>query len=196
MNDALPLANDDDRRVFQQMLGLFDVPAFVQRARQVEEAWEQVLGRCRQQRDKWLEIPRIRLATLVALGGDWSVVAGFLRDRQDIGALQTLCDELQPRLRCPVAVTKSESRLRGAFKEYQESAERFNRRWERFLIGIDLSGVNQARENYNRYYVLEKECALGLPSVARRGFKPLAPLGIDDLRTALPLLPVPQMRES
>jgi hypothetical protein len=51
------------------------------------------------------------------------------------------------------------------------------------------------RENYNRYYVLEKECATHSASVARQGYRPLAPLMHDELARRIPPLPVPQLKE-
>jgi hypothetical protein len=49
------------------------------------------------------------------------------------------------------------------------------------------------RDGYNRYYLLEKECALRSARVAREGFVRLAPLTLDDIRKMLPLLPVPTL---
>jgi hypothetical protein len=71
--------------------------------------------------------------------------------------------------------------------------ERFNRRWEAFLPTVDLTSLNRLREGYNRYYLLEKECAVRSVVVARRGFSPLPPLTQTDLAALLPCLPVPQL---
>jgi hypothetical protein len=57
---------------------------------------------------------------------------------------------------------------------------------------VDLSQVNALRDGYNRYYVLEKECASRSPRTARHGFRPLPPLTADDLAALLPPLPVPR----
>src|SRR5262249_689034 len=91
-------------------------------------------------------------------------------------ALQQLFDELQPRLRLPLEATTSGWVLRGAAAELVESIERFNERWTQFLAKVDLGAVNRARDAYNRYFVLEKECAFGSASAARRDFQRLAPL--------------------
>src|SRR5881398_942975 len=70
--DAIPvLGRNDDNRVVQRVLGQYDAPAFIRRARRVQEALDLVLGRCRQQRDQWLMMPRLRLGMLRALAGDW-----------------------------------------------------------------------------------------------------------------------------
>jgi hypothetical protein len=55
--------------------------------------------------------------------------------------------------------------------------------------------VNGLREGYNRYYLLEKECALRSPRLARQGFVRLPAVTVDDLAAQLPPLPVPQLRE-
>ena len=57
---------------------------------------------------------------------------------------------------------------------------------------MDLSAVNELRKGYNRYYVLEKECAVRSARIARQGFAPLPPLTTGDLVAQFPLLPVPR----
>ncbi|MFQ3591815.1 MAG: hypothetical protein SNJ82_01335, partial [Gemmataceae bacterium] len=54
---------------------------------------------------------------------------------------------------------------------------------------IDLSPVNQLREGYNRWYVLEKSCALRNEAVARLGFTPLQPLTHEEVAAQFPALP-------
>ena len=70
--------------------------------------------------------------------------------------------------------------------------ERFNRRWLPFVRGLDLTALNAERADYNRYYLLEKECAVRSPHIARQGYRPLDPVTHDDLLAALPPLPVPK----
>ena len=72
--------------------------------------------------------------------------------------------------------------------------ERFNRRWQEYLGRVDLSLVNALRDGYNRFYVLEKECAVGSIRLARQGFQPLLPLCPEDLLGLFPLLPVLQLK--
>jgi hypothetical protein len=79
-------------------------------------------------------------------------------------------------------------------RELAESLERFNRRWLEFLRGVDVGPVNELRDGYNRYYLLEKECALRSPRLARQGFTRLEPLTVAELTALLPPLPVPQLR--
>ena len=54
-----------------------------------------------------------------------------------------------------------------------------------------VAAVNELREGYNRFYVLEKEIALRSAHLARQGFRPLAPATTVELAAVLPLLPVP-----
>jgi hypothetical protein len=70
-----------------------------------------------------------------------------------------------------------------------ESFGKFNRRWRAFVEQFPRDEINQIRDGYNRYYVLEKECATGSPALARRGFVELAPITVPSLLTWYPLLP-------
>jgi len=97
-------------------------------------------------------------------------------------------------IRTAVSASRS-SRLRRSLRELNESLEHFNERWQAFLSKVDLTAVNEMRDGYNRYYVLEKECAVRSARIARQGFIPLEPLTIDDVIAEFPLLPVPRLRD-
>ena len=60
--------------------------------------------------------------------------------------------------------------------EIAAAVRRFNLAWAKFLQSLDLSAINNLRAGYNRYYVLEKECALHSAKLAEVGFRPLPPL--------------------
>jgi hypothetical protein len=185
---------DDGNRFFQRVLGYYDAPAYVRRARQMEESYEQLLAGCRKQRDDWLVMVRIRLALLRALAGDWTVLSPLVADDAQLDLLRTMEAELQPRLRHRVDATSSVRALRRMLGELTESIERFNTRWREYLAKVDVSRVNELREAYNRYYLLEKECAGHSPTLARRGFRRMGPLTMEELAALLPPLPVPQPR--
>ena len=51
------------------------------------------------------------------------------------------------------------------------SVERFNKRWGQFLEALNLDPINQMIDQYNTYYVLEKECVMGSPRLAARHFR-------------------------
>lgn len=194
MNDASSADRDHDGRVFQEVLGLYDAPAYVRRGRQVQEAFDGFLARCRRQRDEWLPLVRTRLALLHALAGDWKRLGPWLADEHEEDRLRGLYLSLRPQLRVQVTTTSSKRSLQRALRELVESVEHFNRRWLRFLRGLDLTPVNAAREAYNRYYLLEKECAVRSPRVASQYFHRLEPLTLDQVAALLPPLPVPRLK--
>jgi hypothetical protein len=193
VNDVPIPSRDDGRQAFNEVLAHYDGPAYVRRARRVQAAYDDLLDRCRRQREEWLAMVRVRLGTLQALAGAWEALAPHLADGGQVGLLRELAAALEPRLRAPVEPTYSARALRAALRELGESAERFNRRWAEFVRGLDLGDLNAQRAAYNRYYVLEKECAVRSPHIARQGYVPLGPLSADDLLALLPPLPVPRL---
>jgi hypothetical protein len=188
------LGRGDELHLLKTFEAQYDAPAYVRRARQVEDAWDGVLHRCRQQRDEWLVMVRTRLGLLRGLAGDWGPLGPWLADGDQVAVLEHLEALLQPRLRAPVEPTSSGRALRRALRELTDSLERFNRRWQAFLPGVDLTQVNELRDGYNRYYLLEKECAVRSARVARQGFRRLEPLTTEALAAVLPPLPVPRLK--
>jgi hypothetical protein len=182
---------DEARNAYKEFQAIYGAPAFIRRARETEAALVELLGRCRRQREEWLPMVHLRLATVHALASDWEALRPFLADEEHLTALERLYEELSPRLRVPVAVTTSARRIRQALRELCESMELFNRRWSGFVHGLDLSHVNELRDGYNRWYMLEKECAVRSPRLARIGFVPLKPLTAEDVLAHFPFLPVP-----
>jgi hypothetical protein len=73
-----------------------------------------------------------------------------------------------------------------------ESVQRFNARWLEHLNRIDVAVVNEIREGYNRYYLLEKSCAVRNEAVVRQGYEPQTPLDVEELLHHLPPLPAPR----
>ena len=136
---------------------------------------------------------RTRLGLLYVLAGEWDAVRPLVADEEQIETLRRLYAEMEPRLRTREGPTASARALRQAFNELRESIRRFNRRWREFLGELDLRRINVLRDGYNRYYVLEKECALRSPRLARQGFRPLEPVAPQDLEALLPPLPEPRV---
>jgi hypothetical protein len=182
----------EDKALLQQFMAMGGAPAFIVRANQVEQTWEAVQAKCRQQREEWLAMVRVRLGMLAALAGEWSSLRPWLDDEQ-VETLRQLHDQLQPKLRVVVAPAGSAHALRRALVVLAETLRRFNGRWQKFLGDVDLTAANQARDKYNRFYLLEKECVVGSASLARRGFTRLAPLTVDDVEAEFPLLPTPDV---
>lgn len=191
--ETVPLGSDADRHEENQLLTLFDAPAYVRRARGVESAFEDLLASCRKQREEWLTMPRLRLGQLHALAGGWQALRPLLAGEEQQNVLEHLHETLAPSLRLPPAATTSMRTLRGALRELIGSLERFNARWGSYLDKVDLDRVNELRQGYNRYYVLEKACALRSDVLARFNFQPMPVLDRVELTTRLPFLPVPRL---
>ncbi len=191
MNDS---TSEEDRRIVQEIAGRFGPASFMRRAKLVETSWARLLERGDHARREHLAMVRLRVGQLHALAGE-DALRRLLPDDADRAMLARLHDELQPELRMPLEPTTSVRTLRGALRDLVEAMESFNARWQRWLAEADLTAVNKAREDYNRYYVLEKECALGSAVVARRDFKPLPPITRGDVEAQLPLLELPRLAE-
>jgi hypothetical protein len=191
--DGVPIVGHCDvDRLFKDFQAQYGAPAYVRRARDVEAALEQLLEHCRKQRDEWLPMVRLHLGRLRALAGEWDALRPWLPDEDQVALLRDLEAALQPRLRVPVERTASARVLRRALRELRGSIERFNRRWLAFLPIVDLTRVNELREGYNRFFLLEKECAVRSPRLARQGFRQLEPLTTEGLAALLPPLAVPR----
>ncbi len=193
MDDFIILGSRDERWVSQRVLGNYDAPAFVRRAHRVRDALDSLLARCRQERDRRLTMPRLRLGLLKAAAGNWFRLRPFLANDHQITVLQELESELSPRWRSQVEPTLSDRKLERALQTLRESLEYFNARWPDFLATVNLTMVNESREGYNRYYLLEKECALGSARLARRGFQKLPPFTLEELNSHFPILPIPEI---
>jgi hypothetical protein len=193
MEDVPILSRNDDNRLVQRVLGLYDAPAFIRRAGRVQEALDHLLASCRRQRDQWLTMPRLHLGMLRDLAGDWHRLLPWLIDEEQVVLLEELEIELAPRLRIRIEPTSSGRKLQRALWALRESLETFNRRWLDFLPSVDLTPVNEARNGYNCYYLLEKECAMRSARLARQGFKRLDFFTTSELMKLLPPLPIPEL---
>lgn len=171
--------------MFQQLISCFDTPSYMRRSRSVEAEWNAVKSACLRKRTHWLEMPLLRLAQLrQTVDGQWSAVPGLSAMGHQ---LQALFDKHQPELAVPVdhAPLCAPARL----ATLKDSFDRFNRRWLKFVHEYDLETLNRRRGDYNEYYLLEKECAMISPKIARMGFIMLEPVRPDDLLREFPLLP-------
>jgi hypothetical protein len=81
---------------------------------------------------------------------------------------------------------------KAALRQFVESAERFNRKWQEHLDALDFEGVNQLRREYNQFFVLEMECAFGRQGVAD-GFVPLDMIDREFLVRRFPLVGLPRL---
>ncbi|HEX5270595.1 MAG TPA: hypothetical protein VFW33_08925 [Gemmataceae bacterium] len=193
MSDVTIPSREDGRQAFNEVLAQYDGPAYLRRARRVQASYDQLMAECRRRREEWLALVRVRLGTLRALAGSWEALAPHLADPGQVRLLADLCATLEPRLRIAIEPTTSSRALRQALDQLSQSADRFNRRWVPFVRGLDLTALNAERADYNRYYLLEKECAVRSPFIARQGYRPLDPATHDDIFAALPPLAIDRL---
>lgn len=186
------MSDDDGFRIFQQAITAYDAPAFIRRARDVEYAWAVLVDTCRQKRDKLLELPRMRLAMLFKRLPSPMELPSRLCHPDEAAYLRNLYHEWQPKLRVDVELVRSDRQIERLLTELRESFTRSNQRFEQYLNAINLDEVNRLRENYNKYYVLEKECAVLSSEVAQSAFVPMSPATTDQLIELFPLLKVPK----
>jgi hypothetical protein len=188
LDDAMSGAGEGNE--VRKILAQFDAPAFVRRAKAVEVSDELLHTRCSRQREEWLEMPRLRLGQFAAALGDWSrwpLSPGAGHDPQPLIDLHS---QWQPRLKVPVPQAQSAVQLETPWTRLTASFAKFNSRWQAYVEKFPRDEINEIRDGYNRYYVLEKECATGSPALARRGFVELPPVTVQTLLQWYPLLPV------
>ena len=185
------MPGDDNPQNADEVMYAFDAPAFVRRAREVEDAWIGLLERCRRERQRLLEMPRMRLARFFALGQLSSQNPFSICTPNDLTYLRGLYQEWQPQLRGAVNPARSRGELERAKGDLGRSFGRFNERWSKYLHELDLAPINRLRDGYNRFYLLEKECALWSSRIAQQGFVPLKLVTLEDLEIEFPALRIP-----
>lgn len=172
-----------------ELMGLFDVPAFARRGQDVEYALRSLHARCARKRGDLLDMVHVRLRQWAAAAvgpADWTDVL-----RAPIDALWPLTSAEPPRW---AAASASTRRRRAVVRDLIASVERFNARWRAFVEALNLSAINAEIADYNAYYPLEKECALGSAGLALQGFHPIEPVSVESLLADHPVLPVPELR--
>jgi hypothetical protein len=192
--DDLLGGRDEGLRLRMMIAAQYDAPAYIRRARAVEAALEGLLGRCRRQRDEWLFGVRLHIGALRAGAGGWSTLRHLLADDEQVAVLEQLHAEAGDPAVSMTGPTTAAGRRR-ELRRLRASIERFNRRWTAFIGDIDLGEVNRLRDGYNRYFLLEKECAVGPGRTLSNGFCRLPPLTAADLLARLPPLPVPRLAD-
>ena len=182
---------DDSAQTFsvdseiKELMGLFDLPAFARRGQDVEYSLKRLHARCRLQREELLEMVRLRLRqwAKVATGwDDWSEIWG-----SPLNSLWEMAHSEEPQWALRPAPPRQR---RTVARDLIASVKRFNLRWELFLKGLNLDPINQMIDQYNTYYVLEKECVMSSPRLAARHFAPVPQITVASLREEYPTLPV------
>jgi hypothetical protein len=187
--DVVPLGTEGPE--LNGLLGLYDVPAFARRGQDMEYFVGQVHARCRARREEYLEMVQMRLR-------QWAAVARGPEDWAAAFAAPVVC--LWPSTASPPPAWADRSgsprQQRIAARDLAASIRRFNDRWRRLIASINLEPANRVIDQYNRYYVLEKECVLGSFRLAARHFRPIPRFSPETLLDAYPLLPQPELRDA
>lgn len=172
----------------RQMLGMFEVPAFARRGQEIESFLTRLHARCERERDGTLDMVRLRLKqwAAAARADDWS--------RVFVAPIDHLWPMTQAEPPTWVESPVSSWRLRAIGRDLVVSIERSNRRWEHAIDSLRFDSYNTLVEQYNRYYLLEKEIVLGSARLASRHFTPKQRLGPENLREWFPLLPLPELK--
>jgi hypothetical protein len=182
--DDVPLIATD--RESRELLGMFDTPSFARRGADVEYALKRFHERLGRERDGMLDMVRTRLRQWAA-ASEPGTESRFFQD--SILALWPLAGAPEPVWNTAPA---SDRRLRSIARDLVASVERFNRRWSAFLDKIDTDALNQRIDQFNRNYLLEKECVLGSSRLASRFFQPLPRIDRPWLDAHYPPLTVPR----
>src|SRR5436190_1632154 len=126
----------------------FDAPAFVRRAREVEDAWSGLLETCCRERKRLLEMPRMRLARFFALAQLSRQTPLSICSDDELANLRGLHQEWKPQLRGAVKPARSATELERAKDDLRRSFRRFNERWSKYLDALDLGPINHLRDGY------------------------------------------------
>jgi hypothetical protein len=186
--ESLPAMNAGIETDIKELMGLFDLPAFARRGQELEFTVRRLHERCRVARGDLLDMVRLRLRqwSHAATGpAAWSDVFS-----QSIEPLWVLAQAEDPQW----AGTPASIRRRSIIgRDLIASVARFNHRFTQFLGRLNLEPVNLIIEQYNRYYVFEKECVMGSARLAARYFSPVSRITTESLLHDHPTLPVPQL---
>lgn len=186
-DDSPATLGGDIETEIKEMMGLFDTPSFARRGLELEDMLRRLRLRCDRARAERLDMVwmRLRQWTRVATGPvDPEVFASSIEPLWTLTAAEPPSWSLSPATR---------SRRLAVARDLVAALERFNRRWTDFVDSVNLQPANLVIDQYNRYYVMEKECVMGSGRLAARFFTPVPPLTSGQLLLDHPLLPVPEL---
>ncbi len=186
VEDSVPSLSVDSE--IKELLGLFDVPAFARRGQDLEYALKRIHSCCLRQREEFLEMVQLRLR-------QWSRVAAGPEDWREVftGPIDSLWQRAQSEPPAWAVRAAPARQQRPVARDLVASVQRFNARWRQFLNSLNLGPTNHVIDQYNKYYVFEKECVMGSPRLASRHFTPVPQLSPDVLLRDYPKLPVPEL---
>jgi hypothetical protein len=187
-DESLTTISGDVEVEIKEMMGLFDVPAFARRGQELEDTLRRLGERCRQARAERLDMVHVRLrqwARATTGPEAWSAVFSA-----SIEPLWPLSGAEPARWASESAPIRRQIEIA---RDLIAALGRFNHRWVQFLDGLKLEPANRVIDDYNRYYLLEKECVLGSARLAARFFIPVPRLSREQLLRDHPPLPVPDL---
>lgn len=167
----------------------FDTPAYVRRGLTVEVEWRSLCDKLQHTWDEWT-VPVGRLCSQLRHQAEgWAPFKPWLASEEDLERLHRLDERLNYRLKYPPPKATWLWTLKGPLKRLARMVPAFNEVWGRHLATLDLDPLNRAREQYNRWYLLEKECAMRSTRSATGGFETIPSATVGDLAAAFPPLP-------
>lgn len=190
MDESNGVAGDP---IAQLVLGQFDAPAFIRRAKSVEMDTETLFFQCQKHRNSWLHQPQRSFHGIKArVGGtppDWQRLLAWSKQPEQIAYLHALDPFLEPALRFPPKPARWFWGISQEIETLRSQIRSFNQAWLVWVRELDFTQINSARDGYNKWYLLEKECSVLSRAVASQGFEPLPLLQPDDILARFPLLP-------
>jgi hypothetical protein len=187
-DEATPTLNSDIEADVKELMGLFDLPAFARRGQDVEAAVRRLHDRCEKTRSAMLDMVRLRLRQWCGAAAGPESWRGVFTNT--IEPLWALAGAAPPRW---AESDASIRRRQSVASDLIAAAVRFNRRWLEAFDRFNVEPTNFVIEQYNRYYVLEKECVMGSPKLAARHFMPMPLVSKPSLLADHPVLPVPEI---
>lgn len=184
-DELLMAAGEDD--MVRMLLGRYDVPAYVRRGLRVEAAIRDFFSHAEQ---CYRELLEPVIASARALARQISSLDALRQHFPDPGQHQLVLDLYE------VFVPDARWRdgqpqkwpAQAAAQQLTAAIVRFNRRWRARVAELNYDEVNREIEAYNRYYLIEKECALRSRKLAARGFRPLTRIDEAAVLARFPLL--------
>lgn len=164
---------------------LGELPAYVRRARRLEETVARLWAEAAAAREEMLLFVFLRLRRVLELGAAAGPAIDAIREEAErFPTFRAL------RPRPPTRARKREPER--ALAALADSVTRFNARWRKWIDDdAPLVAVNAEIEGYNRHYEFERQCALKYVPLDKVPFRKRAPLTADDVLEALPFLPAP-----
>ena len=176
----------------RMLLGLGDPPAFLRRGMSVEDADARVVRKCEIARDEMLYAVRLRLRFWNRLLRDRPRIRASVSEAARESAADIGTKVFGPGEPSVSVAPAGWSIFAGRhWRAFVTAVEEFNANWRRYLETMPLDDLYRAIDGYNRYYVLEKECAVRSARTALRGFAPKQKPTWSDFLERLPPLPTP-----